>query len=236
MPIFRINSDLHYFCHIPKCGGASVEAYLAKRYGDLAFLNSKFYRVDEPHRWTKTSPQHADTASISLLFPKGWIKSSFAVVRHPVRRVRSAFDYYLASSGTTQDELDINQWIKTWDETQTDDPFQFDNHMRPASDLILPKSKIFRLEDGLDPIVPYLDKLEGKIGKDRNIGHENKSRGGTQYISKQKPLTDASLNRIERLFAQDFKKFGYDCVDASPKAPTTDAVKPRSIKARLFGR
>jgi hypothetical protein len=60
MPFFRINSDLHYSCHVPQCGGVSVESYLQDRFGELAFQNSKFYRRPEGHRWTKTSPQHVD--------------------------------------------------------------------------------------------------------------------------------------------------------------------------------
>jgi hypothetical protein len=70
MPFFRINNDLHCFCHVPKCGGASVESYLQERFGELAFLNSNFYRRQEGHRWTKTSLQHIDVRAIALLFPK----------------------------------------------------------------------------------------------------------------------------------------------------------------------
>jgi len=37
MPIFRINDQLHYFAHVPKCGGSAVETYLTRRFGPLGF-------------------------------------------------------------------------------------------------------------------------------------------------------------------------------------------------------
>ena len=66
MPFFRIDRELHYFAHVPKCAGASVEVYLRKRFGKIAFANSQFYNVPEAQRWTKSSPQHIDREALAL--------------------------------------------------------------------------------------------------------------------------------------------------------------------------
>src|SRR5690606_34944645 len=100
MPVFRIGDRLHYYAHVPKCGGSSVEAYLKARFGGLAFLNTRFLDLPEARRWTRSSPQHLPWDAFTRLVPADWIASSFAVVRHPVRRLVSAFQYQVEVEGT----------------------------------------------------------------------------------------------------------------------------------------
>lgn len=235
MPIFRVNGDLHYFCHVPKCGGASVESYLHDRFGKLAFQNSKFYRRAEGHRWTKTSPQHVDAEAISLLFPKSWIKSSFAVVRHPISRIRSAFDYQLIGERTLDPGTDINDWIQSYADNCLDRPYVFDHHLRPASDLILSGSRIFRLEDGLEGIVSYIDKLAGNMKKPRAIPHTNKSRSGSEYLRNQKELTSISLKHISNIYKEDFRKFGYVCSETIADGRAAPTIGKLALSTRLRG-
>ena len=222
MPFFRIDGTLHYFAHVPKCAGTSVEAYLRGRFGTLAFVNSSFYKVPEHARWTRSSPQHVDVAALSLLVPDDWIASCFAVVRHPVSRLRSAFDYQLTGEKTVSSGMDINDWFLAWDQSRADAPFQYDNHPRPASDLVPEGSTVFRMEDGLQGIVAHLDDLAGSAGGARDIPHENKSRGGASYPEVQAPLNADVMARISAIYANDFKRFGYDCADVikdtKPKA------------------
>jgi hypothetical protein len=235
MPFFRINSDLHYFCHVPKCGGASVESYLQERFGELAFLNSNFYRRQEGHRWTKTSPQHIDVQAIALLFPKKWIKSSFAVVRHPISRIRSAFDYQRVGERTIAPDANINDWIQDYSDNYRDTPYIFDQHLRPASDLIVPGSSVFRLEDGLEGIVPYLDKLAGNTQKPRAIPHTNKSRSGSDYQRTQEEFTPISRKHIAEIYKEDFRKFGYICSESFTEGIAVPAIGKMALSTRLRG-
>lgn len=238
MPIFRIENQLHFFAHVPKCAGASVEAYLRARFGSLAFQNSSYYRLPEHARWTRSSPQHVDIRSLELLFPRDWISSSFSVVRHPVTRLRSAYDYQKTGEKSVPDGVDINAWILTWIETREAKPFQFDNHPRPASDLVPKDATVFRLEDGLDDVVPHIDRLAGNAAGARTLPHENKSRGGAGYAETQSPLNAEALDGIARVYAEDFKRFGYICEDVIKKPPTLGA-KPttqRPLLKRLLGR
>ena len=225
------------FIHVPKCAGASVEHYLRARFGNLAFVNSKFYRREDSFRWTKTSPQHVDAEAIALLFPKDWIKSSFAVVRHPIARLRSAFDYQRRGEKTISEDMDINLWIQQWADSCQTDPYQFDHHLRPACDLIVANSTIFRMEDNLDDIVAHLDKLEGKTAGSRQIPHENKRRSETGQSPVKTPLTPDSLDLIAALYAEDFKKFGYDCREPVRANPVSSG-EPKKLPylTRFLGR
>ena len=49
MPFFRIDRELHYFAHVPKCAGASVEVYLRKRFGK----EFPFLMVEEENEWVR---------------------------------------------------------------------------------------------------------------------------------------------------------------------------------------
>ena len=205
MPIFQVNSKLHYFCHIPKCAGASIEMYLRTRFGDLAFQNSKYFRKPENERSTKSSPQHVDAEALLLLFPKNWIRSSFAVVRHPISRIRSAFDYSIQGESNNGENVEINVgsgMVKS----RFDEPHRYDNHFTPRSRNGLPDTKIFRLEDELEDVVSYLDNLEGRKSKIREWPHENSSRGGESYLRRQTPLNDRSIKIIRNIYGKDFAR------------------------------
>ncbi len=235
MPLVRINTELHFFAHVPKCAGASVEAYLRNRFGEIAFQNSSFLKVPEAQRWTKSSPQHVDAKSLELLIPPSWIASSFSVVRHPVSRLRSAFDYQRTGEKTLDEKADINAWIEAWANTRDAKPFQFDNHPRPAHELIPKGAKIFRMEDGLDGLVDHLDTLEGTSRGARAIGHENQSRSGSAYLGEQSALTSETLRLIGQIYKKDFAQFGYVCEDVSRTTKTAQTKPParKSLKQIL---
>ena len=130
MPLVRIGTDIHYFAHVPKCGGSSVEAYLKARFGSLAFLNARFLSAPESHRWTKSSPQHITLDALTGLVPADWITSSFAVVRHPVKRLISAFHFQIENERTVSRQLSIDDWFEDWLEKARETPFLYDNHLR----------------------------------------------------------------------------------------------------------
>jgi len=237
MPIFRINGGLHYFAHVPKCAGASVEAYIHARFGSVAFANSQFMSKPEAQRWTRSSPQHVDWESLGLLIPPGWFESSFAVVRHPLTRLRSAFDYQLTGERSVPEGTDINDWFLDWVEGRAKMPFRYDNHPRPAAELVPPDATVFRLEEGLQPLVAHLDRLAGNTNGPRKIAHRNQSRGGRHYAARQTPLSDETLGLIARVYARDFERFGYACKDTIGDGPARPLPSPKKpLLKRLFRR
>ena len=228
MPIFRIGDKLHYYAHVPKCAGTAVESYLARRFGTLAFVNTRFLSDPEASRWTKSSPQHLPIDAFHKLIPADWIASSFAVVRHPLKRLVSAFQFQVEVEKTVAPLWTIDEWFDDWLNRKDAEPFRYDNHLRPMADLVPEGAVWFRMEQGLDPVVAHLDRLAGNTEGARTIAPENvrkKSPGDARRLTPS-PETRA---RIAAYYAEDFRRFGYD-INSVPTS-THAAPKPSGLKA-----
>lgn len=220
MPVFRIGEKLCYFAHAPKCGGSSVDIYLEERFGPLGFHDNNFTRHEKAGRWSKTSPQHIDWASLQHLLPEAMLDAVFAVVRHPVARVVSAYHFQVEVECAVPRTTTFSSWLKHQFERCETDSFTADNHVRPQIDLMPENCTVFHLEHGLDAIVPYLDGLAGESSGPRAIGHVNKraSRGQKRAAVEQSPNA-ADMALIRELYARDFERFGYDPERPEPAAP-----------------
>lgn len=232
MPIFRINDKLHYYAHVPKCAGTSVEAYLARRFGTLAFVNTRFLSEPEPGRWTKSSPQHLPLDAFHKLIPSDWIASSFAVVRHPVKRLVSAFQFQVEVEKTVAPLWTIDEWFDDWLKRKDAEPFRYDNHIRPMADLVPADAAFFRMEDGLDPVVAHLDRLAGNKEGARSIGAENVRTKKMPTDAQRLTPSPETRARMADYYAEDFRRFGYS-IDVIPKSLHA-APKPTGLK-RLVG-
>lgn len=231
MPVFRIGDKLHYYAHVPKCGGSSVEAYLKTRFGALAFLDTRFLDLPAARRWTKSSPQHLPFRAFTRLIPEDWIASSFAVVRHPVKRLVSAFRYQVEVEGTVAPLWSIDEWFDDWLGRAEAEPFLYDNHLCPQSAIVPAGATVFRLEDGLDAIVPHLDALAGDAKGARRIPAENVRRKGMSPDAERLKPSPETVARIAEFYAEDFARFGYG--EATPPKPS--AEKPKGLVGRLTG-
>ncbi|MCB2134407.1 MAG: sulfotransferase family 2 domain-containing protein [Rhodobacteraceae bacterium] len=230
MPLFRIKDQLHYYAHVPKCGGTSVEHYLKARFGSLAFLNTRYLDLPEARRWTRSSPQHLPLADFHRLVPAEWIASSFAVVRHPVKRLISAFQYQVEVEGTVAALWSVDEWFEDWLKRAETEPFLYDNHLRPQSDIVPENAAIFRLEDGLTPIVAHLDGLAGDTDGPRTIAPENVRKKAMAPDAERLTPSPDTLARIADYYAADFARFGYSPTD---RLPSQKAPAPRGFIGRL---
>ncbi|MFZ1727056.1 MAG: sulfotransferase family 2 domain-containing protein [Albidovulum sp.] len=233
MPIFRVNNQLHYYAHVPKCGGSSVEAYLRARFGPLGFLNTRYLDLPEAQRWTRSSPQHLPIADFHRLIPVDWVASSFAVVRHPVKRLVSAFQYQVEVEGTVAALWSIDEWFDDWLKIAADDPFRYDNHLRPQSEIVPERATIFRLEDGLKPIVAHLDTLAGDSKGARDIAPENVRKKALSPDAERLKPSPETLARVADYYARDFARFGYP---AAPEPSPHSRPAPQGILGRLTSR
>ena len=227
MPLFRVNGQLHFFAHVPKCAGTSVEHYLRERFGGLAFYDNFHTQTPTNTRWSNTSPQHIDTESFYKLIPESWIKSSFAIVRHPVKRVVSAYHFQTEVEGKLNENHSIDDWLATWVSTADTNVYKYDNHLRRQSELVPDDAQIFYLEHGLDGVVGYLDALAGNSNGPRSILGDNIRKAGDKPAVQ---LSDASLALIADYYAADFRRFGYTLADPKPLA-----VKDAFHRAALPG-
>lgn len=244
MPFFRMRQQLVYFAHVPKCAGSSVEVYLQRRFGRLAFRDQAHYR-DPGTRWTRTSPQHVTVADLERLIPPGYFKTRFTVLRHPVPRLVSMFKFQRDWEGRIEAETGLTAWLESLRRVRRASTYRYDNHLRPMTAFIPEDTRIFRLEDGgLDQIIPWLDALQGKEAGPREMpvlnthGGHMKKRGRAPA---QVAVTAADRELIAELYAEDFARFGYDPAEVPveparaekhlpPKAKPGGAVQKQALQ------
>ncbi|MGC1496359.1 MAG: sulfotransferase family 2 domain-containing protein [Sulfitobacter sp.] len=214
MPIAKISGKLVYFAHVPKCAGTAVEDYLANAFGPLAFLDRCFNAQPSQARWTRSSPQHVEVEGLSALFPSDFFDATFAVVRNPVSRLTSTFRFQRDVEGTIDINTTFSDWLRTVKHKQRTSPWQFDNHTRRMTDIVPDSAKVFRLEDGLGAVVKWLQVLAGpEHSLPIKIAPQNAL--DKRLLFEGKPLRPVNLTKgdiglIERQYAVDFERFGYD--------------------------
>ena len=161
MPIATISAKLVYFAHVPRCGGTSVENYLRGRFGPLALLDRQFIADPLLRTWCRSSPQHMEVAVLDRLIPPAFFAATFALVRHPADRLASVFRFQRDIERTIDPATGFTTWLDGLPKRLAEDPFHLDNHLRPMTDLVPANAVIFRLENGMEPVLTWIDELAG---------------------------------------------------------------------------
>lgn len=219
MPIFKAGNKLVYYAHVPKCAGSSVNWYLKQRFGDLAFSDSNYTKVAPPLRWTRTSPQHVDCQNLERLFPAGFFDAAFTIVRHPVSRLVSAYHFQREVEMSVPEDIGFSEWLGDLTERRAEDPFVFDNHVRPMTEIVPEGAKVFHVEHGLDSIIPWFDQLTGAQDAPRALPKINEQGQYAGTSQKKAKPNDADLALIATLYGEDLERFGYQLTEKAPLAP-----------------
>lgn len=227
MPIFQHEGRLHYFAHVPKCGGSSVENMLTERFGTLAFLDRSYLRRKPAfRRWSRSSPQHITWDEFQRLVPEDWITSAFAVVRHPLVRVVSAY-HHAYTRGYIPGLQSIESWFNQSITLKETDIGLFDRHLLPQVDFLPDSAEVFRLENGLDGVSDWLDAKFGVSGQG-SLPHElQSSRKIESDVARRTPtkVSAALRDHVADYYARDFARFDYDPYD--PHIADLDVYAPR---------
>jgi len=217
MPIFCVHDQLCYFSHVPKCAGTAVEHYLRDRFGKLGLQDSAYLKVRPSQRWTKSSPQHIDVVALNRLLPPSFFKASFTVVRHPVRRLLSVFLFQRDIERKLPVTTEFGAFLEGLEKRSRRNPFYLDNHPRLMSDLVPDNATVFRLEDGIDVVVDWLDDLAGDSLGPRQIASVNSYRQRLDQLRREPGpelrITAENRAQIAEIYAADFKRFGYGIDD-----------------------
>lgn len=212
MPLAVIQGAPVLFAHVPKCAGSAVEDYLERAFGPLALLDRDYTARPPEARWTRTSPQHADAASLARLFPPRFLRASFAMVRHPVRRIVSVYYHQKYFEGRIPWSTTLEDWLASLRTTGMD-PAMYDNHTRPMVEMVPHDARVFRLEDGWPAVIDWLQALAGdSVTLPRTIPEVNVL--SARLASEGKAfspaeITDAAIGAICSLYRDDFSRFGY---------------------------
>ena len=219
MPIVRIKEKLVYFAHVPKCAGTAVERYLIDRFGPLGFRDQRFFTRPQRRRWSRSSPQHIDTATLAMLLPESFFAAQFALVRHPVPRLISVYRFQRDIEHTIDEDTDFETWLGALSKMRSRRPFAYDNHIRPMTEIVPEGATVFRLEaeGGADQIVPWLDEIAGDTELPRSVPQMNTYAGRIKAagLTLRDPpeCNAASLAIIRKLYATDFERVGYSADD-----------------------
>ena len=220
MPFVNADGKWLLYCHIPKCAGSSVETYLTDRFGPLAFLDQKHTRRVSNKVWSKTSPQHIVWDDLAQLFPDEFFDAAFAIVRNPVARIVSSYKFQRDVERLISDDVSFSDWLAELPAVLAENPYQFDNHLRPQVDFMPPECAVFHLEHGLESVVAYLDSVAGNEKGPRAIGKENTSHRNAKAGIASEPIVPSAndLEIIESLYRRDFEQLGYRIDEPKPVA------------------
>jgi hypothetical protein len=215
MPILRKNGEKVYFSHIPKTAGSSLYLWFMENGWQISNLGTTrgplgvngvgkkirerygiFHLQQEgDYSGVKTSPHHV-TADIWGKW--GPFDRSFAIVREPIERFRSALTFQYTSVLRHQNRQHSERLLENFRDqvlTRLENrleakPHLFDNHFRRQQEFVSDTTKIY-----------YFDADWGKqIAKDfaltGSIGHEKKS-------DKHIELTEREETFARSYFAKD---------------------------------
>lgn len=238
MPVFKADTQLVLYAHVPKCGGSAVSWYLTERFGSLAFNDSQHTSQPVAARWSRTSPQHIDRVSLARLFPADFFDAVFTIVRHPVARLISAYHFQHDVEKSIPEQVGFSEWLVDIEERLAEDPFVFDNHVRPMTDIVPEEAQVFHMEHGLDALVGWFDTLTGRADGPRAIPKINQhgqygGNGGQKVVP-----SDSDLGRIAAFYQADFSRFGYVPGSDMPIFPapelTLEQITERDVALRSF--
>ncbi|MBV7379793.1 sulfotransferase family 2 domain-containing protein [Maritimibacter dapengensis] len=221
MPFFRADSKLIFFAHVPKCAGSSMFKYLEERFGSVAFYDGRMHFLPEQERWSRSSPQHIDVATFERIFPKNFFDATFAFVRHPVSRMVSAYHFQQDIERSVPPDVTLLEWLDSITEARKADPFVFDNHVRPMSEIVPGDAKVFRLEEGTAPFIDWLDELTGNNGGPRELPKVNEQGSRKNGKKPKTKPTDEEIEKIMDIYQMDFDRFGYSADVSELKKPHT---------------
>ena len=208
MPIMVRKQATCLFIHIPKCGGtALMELVRAARWKDaLSLENAAAGRSPA----LPCTPQHYHWEMLRPLVVPEALDAIVTITRHPFARFVSEYGRQV-KTGMAQAPRDA--WAETALDAYEQDPFAYDNHLRPQDDFVpapMANLSVFRMED--KGVARAFRRVQATAAapRQRKILEAMPVVGRS---SRAGPLPDDLAHlagRLRRVYAADFERFGYD--------------------------
>lgn len=174
--------------HIPRTGGQSLLRLML----DSGWERSERFEV---------SSRHSNHFEIRATYKQlgESIPDSLAVVRHPMRRIESAFfkDHRAKSPRDMWDQLRAMKVEEIY--------LAFNRQLRPAVDMVHDKSFIWKYEEGLTKLrAALLDR--NWVKRSAELKHFDKS---NKPLLNWRESPQDVIEKIMKVYAQDFYEFQY---------------------------
>lgn len=192
------------FIHVPKTGGTAIETYF-RGIGLTGYFDPATYMPVRPY--LKVPPAHYDYGVMNRLYNLDRLYS-FAVVRHPVRRMVSEYRWALEKStgAASLAGKSFADYIRLMFEQYRRDENVAAGHFKPQIRFVGDKvSKIFKYEAGLENIIAHVLKDVGLT-----LEREVKLPVVNSTSQRKVVLSPEDMALIEDFYAEDFQAFGYE--------------------------
>ena len=213
MPIFRTTNKDILFIHIPKAGGTSVEKFFYANRFAILFVDhagKKTQYLNSLNNLTKCSPQHMHGDLLKSYFDLSKFSSTFTMVRHPVERIVSEYNYRMKIAKIEKTKnIEINAWVNEALQAYSSNPYIYDNHLRPQSQFLVDNCKIFKLEDKMNS--KWVESIEKHCDikfKIREVRIFFASGLPTKDIGMK--LSNKTFDLIYKFYEKDFEIFKYE--------------------------
>jgi hypothetical protein len=208
MPLYQYRTQdretTFLFIHVPKTGGTAIETHL-RSIGLTGYFDPPTYMPVRPY--LKVPPAHYDYGYLNRLFDLTRLYS-FAVVRHPVKRMISEYKWALEVSTLKGPlaQMDFSGFIRRSFEEYRRDENVLSGHFKPQVRFVGEKvTKIFKYEAGLDNVVRHVLRDVGLT-----FSSEMKIPVVNSTSSRKVVPSDSDIDLIREVYAEDFKAFGYE--------------------------
>lgn len=206
MPIFFKGNRALLFIHVPKTGGTSMEKALQEAGWAMRFHTTP---QQEPRvfRIRTSSPQHYHAELLRQTLHTGQFESIFMMVRDPIARFRSEYAMRVRDPDAgTADRVEA--WADKEFAAYAKNHYRRDNHLRPQHEFKLPRAHVYKYEDGIPAMGADLNRRYD-LGLPDEFELHMTSQKGKRLSSKDVEISPSLRKKLLKLYAGDFKKFGY---------------------------
>lgn len=207
MPVYRREGRAVLFIHIPKTGGTSVEQLFKASGWEPAYLDTKV-GAGSVNRLRWCSPQHMHGTLLQSLLRLDRFDLVFTVVRDPVARFRSEYVWRTRKREDVSTRAEaVDEWLRKSLAAYRENPYVYDNHLRPQHEFLVPGTTVLRLEDGLAQALRDLSDSH-ELGLEGEPDRFRDSQSGPRK-SRDVEVSATTKSLLRRFYKRDFTTFGY---------------------------